>query len=135
MATIRKNIAAAAVLHETADYGGSAAVLAADGAYDYTSDVDLETLGQEGTHVLVEFHGNNAQDDFIVDVFGSLDATTYDTEPIPQYHRTVKNKGKWQAISLIVKDLLHFRIGVKGFSTNTIFQYQITHQAWNLSNA
>ena len=135
MAVIKRAFAAAAVLHNTRDYGGSDAVLAADGAYDLTSDVDLESTGYAGSHVLIEFAGNNSQDDFIVDVFGSLDGATYDTEPHPLFCRIVKNRGTRQAISIIVTDLLHFRIGVKSFATNTSFQYRITHQAWNLSNA
>jgi len=133
MATISKNIAAAAVLVETANYGGSAVVIAADGEYDYTSDVNLETLGQEGSHVLIEFTGSNDKDDLIVDVFASLDGTTYDTIPYASY--VLKNKGTRQAASIVVKDVLHFRLGLKSSSTNTTFEYQVTHQAWNLDNS
>jgi len=133
MATIIKTWDAAVVLHQTVNYGGSAAVLAADGDYDYSSDVDLESAGNQGAQVLVEFTGNNDIDDLIVDVFASLDGTTYDTEPF--ISRTIKNKGKRQAISFLVEGLAHFRLGLRSFSTNTSFKYQITQQIWILTNA
>ncbi len=135
MATISRSFAAAAVLHQTRDYGGSDVILAADAAYDNTSDIDLETLGQVGTQVLVEFTGSNNQDDLIVDVFGSLDGSVYDTEHHPLISIVVKNKGTRQAISILIADLLHFRLGLKSFATNTSFQYRITHQAWLLDNS
>jgi hypothetical protein len=95
MATIIKTWAAAVVLMRTAVYGGSDAVVAADREYDYSGDVDLESAGQEGAHVLVEMKLNFAAtrglgtpaipDDLIVDVFASLDGSTYDSIPFKHY--------------------------------------------------
>jgi len=133
MATIKKVFATVAVLVETANYGGSAVVVAADGEYDYTSDVDLETNGYEGSHVTIEWMGSNTKDDLVVDVFASLDATTYDTEPFASY--VFPNRIARQQASIVVKDVAHFRLGVKSSGTNTTFEYQISHQAWNRDNS
>ena len=133
MATVKRVFATVATLLETALYGGSAAVIAADQDYDYTGDVDLETDGMYGTHVTSEFRGSNAKDDLIVDVFASLDGATYDTEPIQ--HHIIKNTGKAQQYSIVVKDVAHFRIGLKGSDTNTTFEYQVVYQSWNESSA
>jgi len=132
MATISRSAAAAAVLVETAAYGGAAAVISGQ-SYVNTSDVDLETSGYFGSHVFVEFQGNNVKDSLIVDVFASLDGSIYDTEPLQ--HHQLQSDGTPQAFSFVVLDVLHFRLGVKSSDTNTEFEYQITHQAWNQSNA
>ena len=133
MATVKRVFATVAVLLETALYGGSAVVIAADQDYDYTGDVDHETNGMYGSHVTIEFRGSNAKDDLIVDVFASLDGATYDTEPFQ--HHVIKNTGKAQQYSIVVKDVAHFRIGLKSSNTNTTFEYQVVYQSWNDSSA
>ena len=145
MATIKKAWAAAVVLAETAKFGGSAVVVAADGKYDYTGDVDLETAGQEGAQLLIETKLNfaasrtagapAAPSDLIVDVFASLDATTYDTVPFMRRLLKARSDGDWQRFTLIVKDVAHFRIGLRVAGGADTYDYQITHQRWNLSNA
>jgi len=133
MATIKKVFATVATLVETAAYGGSAVVIAADQKYDYTGDIDHETGGYYGSHVTIEFRGSNDKDDLVLDVFASLDGSAYDTEPFK--HQVIKNTGKPQQLSMIVKDVAHFRFGLKSSDTNTTFEYQITYQSWNQSNA
>ena len=133
MATIKKVFATVAVLVETAVYGGSAAVIAADQEYDYTTAVDHETSGYYGSHVTIEFTGSNSTDSLIVDVFAALDGATYDSEPF--MHREVKSTGKPQQFSLIVEDVAHFRLGLRSSDTNTTFEHQVTYQSWNESSA
>jgi len=133
MATIIKTWATSVSLALTAAYGGSVAVVAADQEYDYTGDVDLETAGQEGVQLQIAYRGSDRKDDLIVDVFGSLDASVYDTNPIA--HLVLKNDGTPRAVSLVVKDLAHFRLGLKSSDTNTTFEYGIKHQRWLLTNA
>ena len=133
MATIIKTWATAVVLAITDFYGGSVAGLAADQKYDYTADIDLETAGQEGAHVTIGFKGSNSTNDLVVDVFASLDGTTYDTEPF--MHLLLSNDGSPRQQSIIVNDVAHFRLGLKSTGTDTTFDYSVTHQRWLLTNA
>lgn len=126
--SIAKTWAAAATLAATSAYGGVVDPVAADQQYDYTSDVDLETSGYNGAQLLIEFKGSGTQDRLTVDVFGSLDGTTYDNEPYS--HTEIKSNGGYQKFSLVVKDLAHFRLGLKGSNTNDTFDYQVTYQPW-----
>jgi len=133
MATIIKTWAAAVELAKTDAYGGAVADLAADQQYDYTDDVNLETAGQEGAHVTIAYRGSNASNDLIVGVFASLDGSTYDTEPFARL--VLKNDGSPQQVSIVVKDVAHFRLGLKSSGTDTTFDYSITHQRWILTSA
>lgn len=133
MATIIKTWAAAVELVKTAAYGGSDAVVAADQDYDYTSNIDLETAGQEGVQITIAYRGSNAKDDLVVAVFPSLDGTAFDTEPRETH--ILKNDGTPRQSSFIVKDFANFRLGLKSSNTNTTFEYYITHQRWLLTNA
>lgn len=133
MATIIKTWAAAVELAKTNAYGGAVADLAADQKYDYTDDVDLETSGQFGAHVTIAYQGSDAKDDLIVDVFASLDGSAYDTEPF--MHMRLKNDGSPRQQSILVKDVAHFKIGLKTTGTDTTFDYSITHQRWILTDA
>ena len=131
MATIKKSYAAETMLKRTALYGGVTNPLQTQ-VYIPTGDVDLETNGYHGAHVVVKFKGNNNKDKFVIGVFASLDGTNYDTEPFMLDE--IENKGKPQQISFIVADVAHFRIGVKCSDTNTTFEYEILYQAWNESS-
>jgi hypothetical protein len=151
MATIIKTWTAAVELHSSPAFGGTDAVLAADQAYDYTADVDLETNGYSGAQVLVEAKLNFAANrslgapavpgNMIIDVFASLDGSTYDTVPYQSY--TIKGSGvtltnpdgDFQRLSFLVEELAHFRIGVRTVGTEDTYDYRITHQTWLLTNA
>jgi len=145
MSTLSKSWAAAVELAVTNAFGGAVADLAADQAYDYTGDVDLETTGYEGAQVLVETKLNfntsrgvgssRAPGGVIVDVFASLDGLTYDT--IPFMSRAVEGRGDsdWRRFTMIVKDVAHFRIGLKTTGTEDSYDYRITHQRWNTDDS
>jgi len=145
MATISKSWAAAVELAKTTSFGGVTADLAADQAYDYTADVDLETAGQEGVQLLIETKLNFGEDRalgapaipsaLIVDVFASLDGTLYDTIPFMTRRIEYKPHEDWQRFTMIVKDVAHFRIGLKTTNTEDTYGYKITHQRWNLDNS
>ena len=144
MATIIKTWTTAVELAATGAFGGSVAVVAADRAYDYTDDVDLETNGYEGCQVIVEAMLNYGDrgpqdskmpDDLIVDVFASLDATLYDTIPYKSFTVKSKRDTRTQRFTFIVEGLAHFRIGLRTNGTEDTFDYQITHQTWLLTNA
>ena len=132
MATIIKTWAASVELHQTAAYGGSDAVLAADQKYDYTTDVDLATAGNQGAQVDLSFRGSNATDDLIIDVFVSQDGSAFDS--IPSQHYELECDGKPQQFSFLVLEFAHFRIGVRSSGTDTSFEYQINQRKWILTN-
>jgi hypothetical protein len=135
-----KTWTAAVELAVTTEFGGAVSPLAADRAYDYTSDVDLETNGYNGAHILVETKLNfgasrslgapTTPNGIIVEVFASLDGTTYDT--IPYVSKTVEGRGDgdFRRFSMIVKDVAHFRIGLRTTGTEDTYDYRITHQTW-----
>ena len=93
-------------------------------------DVDLETNGFEGSHVIVEadFPGGPT-DNLIVQVHASLDGTNYDDTPMFSF---VIDKGTDpNQVSFIVKDVAHFRLTVlRDGSTDTITVTAI-QQVWN----
>lgn len=145
MSTLSKTWDTAVELAVTGAFGGDVAVLAADQAYDYTDDVDLATSGYQGVQVLVETKLNfNASrgvgasavpGGIIVDVFASLDGTTYDT--IPFISRTVEGRGDgdWRRFTMLITDLAHFRIGLKSTGTEDSYDYKISYQAWNIDDS
>ncbi|MHC4526254.1 MAG: hypothetical protein ACYS29_00140 [Planctomycetota bacterium] len=151
MATVIKTWTAAVELAVTNAFGGAVSDLAADQAYDYTSDVDLETNGYLGAQVFVETKLNFGTSrtlgatavpgSIIIDVFASLDGTTYDTTPYKSFTvkggvRSLTNPdGDFRRFSFLIKDLAHFRIGLRTNSTTDTYDYRITYQTWILTNA
>lgn len=133
MATISKSWKGEAVLAETNGYGGAVADLAADSAYDYTSDVDLETNGYVGAVVTLEFDSAGTTDNIVASVFGSYDGTNYDDVPIWSQEFDATSGADTQ-VSFIVMDVSHFRIGLKTTGTTDTFDYQITWDAWRYSS-
>jgi len=84
---------------------------------EFSSDVDLETDGYEGSHVIVDvtWHASgteNVQASF----YGSLDGTNYDDEPFFAQELEV-SAGNTVQYSFIIKDVLHFRVGFKHVSS------------------
>ena len=127
MAAITRVWTGEAALEQTPAFGGSDVVVAADQAYDYSADIDLETAGEMGVVVQLTYRGNNVTDDLICDLFGSLDGTTYDTDPF--LHYVFKNDATIRRVSFIVENWSHFRIGLKS-GTATEFEYQISTDRW-----
>jgi len=127
MASITRVWTGEAALEQTPAFGGSDAVLAADQAYDFSADIDLETAGEMGVIVQLSYKGDNSTDDLICDLFGSLDGSVYDT--IPFKHDVFKNDATIRRVSFVVRDLSHFRIGLKS-GTATQFEYEISTDRW-----
>lgn len=69
------------VLYATNAYSGTDSDLAADQAYDYTSSVDLATLGYSGIEVEFRYDSVGTTDNIILSVFESLDGTNWGTTP------------------------------------------------------
>jgi len=102
-----------------------------DTAESVSSDVDLETDGYMGSHLTVDatFHASGTEN-VVVSVYGSLDGTNYDDVAVFSQEITV-SAGAAVQISLVILDLLHFRLGCKHAASDTNHAtVTITEQAW-----
>lgn len=102
-----------------------------DTAESLSSDVDLETDGYIGSHITVDvtFNASGTQN-VVVSVYGSLDGTNYDDIPIFSQQVAV-SAGKSRQISIVLRDLLHFKIGVKHAASDTNHAtVTIKEQSW-----
>ena len=96
----------------------------------YSDNVDLETNGYEGAQVIVDADfPASPTDNLIVEVYGSLDGTNYDDTPI--FSQSINNIPDPNQISLIIKDLAHFRLLVKRSGTTDTITVTAKFQAWN----
>lgn len=124
-------------LHKTAAYGGTDAIIAADQAYDYTSNINLDIYGDLGVQFDLAFRASKssvlyAYDELIVNVFASLDGSNFDTKPYETFR--YKSDGTPQRVTFIVEGPVHFRLGLKSAGTNTSFQYDLNYRTWLLSS-
>ena len=102
-----------------------------DTAESLSSDVDLETDGYIGSHVTVDvtFHASGTQN-VIVSVYGSLDGSNYDDVAMFSQQVAV-SAGNARQISLIIRDVLHFKVGVKHAASDANHAtVTIKEQAW-----
>jgi hypothetical protein len=113
-------------LAETDGYGGAVADLAADSAYDYTGDIDLETNGYYGMWLFVEHDSSGTTDDIIASYFPSYDGTNFDD--VASWSVTIDSDGSDDQISFqMVPACPHGRIGLKTTGTTDTFDYQVTY--------
>jgi hypothetical protein len=132
MATIKKNWAAVQDLYKTDGYGGSDADI--DGTERFSSDVDLESNGHEGAQCHLKYDASGTTDGLEVAVYGSLDGTNYDDIAMTKF--TADNNGGAETeISFVVKDVAHFRVGLKRSGSTDTFEAHLTCQRWNYSSA
>ena len=77
----------------------------------YSSDVNLESSGYEGAHVIVEINYDaSPTDEVTINFYGSLDGTNFDDTPF--LSMSGDNGTDPQQLSCVIKDFAHFRIGV-----------------------
>lgn len=134
MATIKKIWKGEATLAATNGYGGGDSDLAADGAYDYTSNIDLETDGYVGAVITLEYDSSGTTDNIVAAIFNSLDGSAYDDVPVWSQEFDATD-GTDTQVSFIVYDLSNFRIGLKTTGTTNTFDYRIKWDAWRFSSA
>jgi hypothetical protein len=97
---------------------------------DGSSDMVLNTNGYEGCVVTVYVSAwSTADDDLIVSVFSSYDGTNYDTIEY-QTIKMANTSGSAAQASFIVRDLMDFRIRMKGTGGTTQFTLKITADPW-----
>jgi len=100
-------------------------------AESLSSDIDLETGGYIGSHVTVDvtFNASGTQN-VVISVYGSLDASNYDDVAMFSQQVTV-SAGNSRQVSFIVRDVLHFKVGVKhAASDSNHATVTIKEQAW-----
>lgn len=130
MATIKKAWATQA---QVLGSGGSGVTLSGT-TEQFSSDVDLETDGYEGAHVVVDIdYEATPADQIIISLYGSLDGTNWDDSPI--WSMKGDNTVDPQQLSFVVKDLAHFRIGVvQDTGTDTSNTVAVYAQRWNFES-
>ena len=101
---------------------------------EYSSDVDLETGGYEGAHIVVEVDFDaSPTDDVIVNVYGSLDGSNYDKVPVSSF-RLDKGTDPTQ-VSFLVTGLAHFRLGFKQTGATNSHDVRAHYQAWRYATS
>ena len=126
MATINKNWDSQSQIIGT----GDGYVTLSGTTESYSTDVDMETNGHEGAHVIVEIdYDSSPTNEVKIKLYGSLDGSNYDDTPIleMQGDKSVDP----QQLSFIVKDLAHFRIGVQQTGSTDSHNVRAYVQRWN----
>ena len=126
MATISKNWASQSQIIGT----GEGYVTLSGTTESYSSDVDLETNGYEGAHVIVEIdYDSSPTNEVKIKLYGSLDGSNYDDTPI--YQMQGDKSVDPQQLSFIVKDLAHFKIGVQQTGSTDSHNVRAYVKCWN----
>jgi hypothetical protein len=130
MATIKKNWASQSQIEGT----GDGYTTLSGTTEEYSADVDLETNGYEGAHVTVEIdYDATPTDEVKIKLYGSLDGSNYDDTPIWEMQA---DKGvDPQQLSLIIKDLAHFRLGFQQTGSTNSHNVRAYVQPWNYITA
>ena len=126
MATISKNWATQSQIAGS----GDGYITLSGTTESYSSDVDLETSGYEGAHVIVEINYDaSPTDDVKIKLYGSLDGSNYDDTPIWQMQGDISVDP--QQLSFIIKDLAHFRLGFQQTGSTDSHDVRAYAQCWN----
>lgn len=129
MATIKKNWPAQAQIEGSAD----GYTTLSGTTEEHSADVDLETEGYEGAHVIVEINYDDSPTDEVkIKLYGSLDGENYDDTPIweMQGDKSVDP----QQLSFIIKDLAHFRLGFQQTGSTNSHDVRAYVQPWNYAS-
>ncbi len=95
----------------------------------WSDDVDLETNGYEGAHVIVDVDfPASPTDNLIVEVRASLDGTNYDDTALFSF--TVDKGSDPNQVSFIVKDVAHFNLYCKRSGSTDTITVTAKYQAW-----
>ena len=130
MATINRNWTSQSQIIGT----GDGYVTLSSTTESYSSDVDTETNGYEGAHVILEIdYDASPTDEVKIKLYGSLDGSNYDDTPIweMQGDKSVDP----QQLSFVVRDLAHFRIGVQQTGSTNSHNVRAYVQCWNYQSA
>ena len=130
MPTISKNWASQSQIIGT----GDGWVTLSGTTESFSSDVNLETNGYEGAHLVVEIdYDASPTDEVKIKLYGSLDGSNYDDTPVWEMQGD-KNTDP-QQLSFIIKDLAYFRIGVQQAGSTDSHNVRAYVRAWNYESA
>jgi hypothetical protein len=130
MATISKNWASAVQIIGS----GDGFITLSGTTESFSFDIDLESNGYEGAHLVVEINYDASPTDEVeISLYGSLDGSNYDDTPL----WTVQGDSGIdpQQLSFVVKDLAHFRIGVKQTGSTDSHDVRAYVQCWNYQSS
>jgi len=100
----------------------------------WSDDVDLETDGMEGAHVVVDVDfPTSPTDDLIVQIHGSLDGNNYDDTALTSL--TISKGTDPNQVSFVVKDLAHFKLFCKRSGTTDTIAVTAKCQRWSYITA
>jgi hypothetical protein len=95
----------------------------------YSSDIDLETNGYDGAHVVVEVNFDTTPTDYVdVALYASLDGVNYDDTSM--WGQRIDKLTSPNQISFIVRDLAHARVGVKQTGNVNSHDVRMYVQKW-----
>lgn len=126
MTTIKRSFAAQTQIIGT----GDGYVTLSGTTESYSSDIDMETNGYSGAHVIVEMdYDPTPTDNVEISIYGSLDGTNYDDSPI--FSQQGDKAIDPQQLSFVIMDVLHFRVGVKQTGSTNSHNVRAYVQPWN----
>jgi hypothetical protein len=100
----------------------------------WSDDVDLETNGYEGAHVIVDADfPASPTDNLIVEVRASLDGTNYDDTALFSFK--VDKGTDPNQVSFVIKDVAHFKLYCKRDGSTDTITVTAKYQAWRYSSA
>lgn len=95
----------------------------------FSSDIDLETNGYDGAHVVVEVNFDVTPTDYVdISLYASLDGTNYDDTSM--WGQRIDKLTSPNQISFIIRDLAHARIGMKQTGNTNSHDVRIYVQKW-----
>jgi hypothetical protein len=96
----------------------------------FSSNIDLETEGYEGCHIIVEVNFDaTPTDDVDVKVYGSLDGTNYDDTPMTT--RRIDKGTDPNQITVIVTGVAHCRLGIVQTGGTDSHDVRSYRKPWN----
>ena len=126
MATIKKSWASLSQIIGT----GDGFITLSGTTESYSSDVDMETNGYEGAHVTVEINYDASPTDEVkIKLYGSLDGSNYDDTPV--WEMQADKSVDPEQLSIIIKDLAHFRIGIQQTGSTDSHDVRAYVRCWN----
>ena len=100
----------------------------------WSDDVDLETNGYEGAHVIVDADfPASPTDNLIVEVRASLDGANYDDTALFSF-KLDKGTDPNQ-VSFLIKDVAHFKLYCKRDGSTDTITVTAKYQPWRYSSA
>lgn len=103
------------------------AVSVTDGSW--SDDIDLETGGYEGAHIIVDADfPASPTDNLIVEIRGSLDGINYDDTAL--YSFVIDKDTDPNQVSFVVRDVAHAKLYCKRDGSTDTITVTAKYQAW-----